>query len=553
MLAGVSGAELSLAPIFNDGAVLQCEMPVNVWGEADPGAIVTVSFAGQEKTAVASESGEWQVKLDPMKPSTEPRSLQVSSLPVATLPAVASRQPLPSAVEFQVSLSNVVVGEVWLASGQSNMAFALGGADGGTEWLAKTLPDIRFVMVPTKTGLPVEGEFTPAQMGWKIFTPGQNGGMSAVCFYFSEHLRQGIGRPVGILQSASPGTPCEAWTPEWALDAHPELKHMADIIRKGVAAGRPKAECVAEVEGEHQWFLANREWQKTKGGPAPVHRPVEQGNPWFQRSPVVLYENMIAPLLPYTARGVIWYQGENNTGRSQEYRILFPAMIEAWRKAADRPDWPFLFVQLPAYGHPNPDWSRVRAAQAFTRDTVPNTGMAVTIDLGEKENIHPASKQPVGKRLALLALDQVYKQNVVSRGPAFQSLEKKDGKLFVIFQCSEKQTGGGSASFQGSDPSEAREALLYSQQGSDHRERQHGLKTSDGKAEVPGFEIAGADGKFYPAQARIVSKDAVELICAEVEKPESVRYACHNWVEPPVTLQNRAGLPAEPFQATLKK
>jgi sialate O-acetylesterase len=527
LVAGASFAGISFAPIFNDGAVLQCEMPVNIWGKADPGATVSVSFAGQTKSAMASDKGEWQVVLDPMKPSTEPRSLQVSSLPVATLPAVASRQPLPSAVEFQVSLSNVVVGEVWLASGQSNMAFTLGGADGGTEWLAKTLPDIRFVRVPTKTGIPVEGEYTPAELGWKIFRPGQNDGMSAVCFYFSERLQRATDRPVGIIQDAVAGTPCEAWTPLRALDARPELKHFADTIRKGLAAGRPKAECVAEVEADTQWFLANREWKKTREGPEPVKPPpVDPGNPWFQRAPTVLYENMIAPLLPYTARGVIWYQGENNAGKPDEYRVLFPAMINAWRKAADRPDWPFLFVQLPAYNSAAPGWTGLREAQAVTRDTVPNTGMAVTIDLGEKENVHPRRKQPVGERLALLALNQVYKQNVVSRGPAFQGLEKQDGKVRVTFQCSEKQTGGGSASFQGSDA---------------------GLKTSDGKAEVPGFEIAGSDGKFYPAQARIVSKDAVELTCAEVEKPVSVRYAWHNWNEPPVTLQNSAGLPAEQF------
>lgn len=497
VLVQISGAELSLAPIFNDGALLQCEMPVNVWGQADPGETVTVSFAGQTKTAVADSSKHWKIVLDPMAASSEPRILTAS---------VGSQKS---------EIVNVIVGEVWLASGQSNMAFMLGGSDGAAEWLAKTLPEIRFIKVPRKTGLPVEREYTSMELAWKTFAPGQNAGMSAVCFYFSEYVRQAIGRPVGILQSASPGTPCEAWTPLWALDARPELKPLAEIIRSGIANGRSRAECVAEVEANTQWFLANRKWKKTKEGPAPVNPgPVDRGNPWFQRAPTVLYENMIKLLLPYTARGVIWYQGEANSWKPDQYRVLFPAMIEAWRKAAGRPDWPFFFVQLPAYGHSNPDWSLLRAAQTLTRDTVPNTGMALAIDVGEKNNLHPTRKQPVGERLARLALDQVYGRKVVSRGPAFQTLEKDGGIVRVIFQYSEK-----------------------------------GLKTSDGQPDVPGFDVAGTDGVFHSAQARIVGKSTVELSGSNVKDPVSVRYAWHGWMEPPVTLENSAGLPAEPFAA----
>jgi sialate O-acetylesterase len=227
----------------------------------------------------------------------------------------------------------------------------------------------------------------------------------------------------------------------------------------------------------------------------------------------VLYENMIAPLIPYTTRGVIWYQGEANADRPDEYRILFPALIDAWRTAWNRPDWPFFFVQLAAYGETTPSWKELCAAQTFTRDTVKNTGMALAIDCGDKTNIHPPAKQPVGERLARLALDQVYQQKVVSRGPAVQTLEKTIGTVRVVFQGSE-----------------------------------NGLKTSDGKAEIPGFELAGADGKFYPAQARLIAKDTVELTCPEVQKPETVRYAWATWPEPPVTLQNSAGLPTEPFK-----
>jgi sialate O-acetylesterase len=188
-------------------------------------------------------------------------------------------------------------------------------------------------------------------------------------------------------------------------------------------------------------------------------------------------------------------------------------MIDAWRKAWNRPEWPFYFVQLAAYGGRLHDsWADLRAAQAFTRDTVPHTGMALAIDCGEKENIHPRNKQPVGERLARLALADVYTKAIAARGPTFQSLEKLSGKLRIIFKYSE-----------------------------------NGLKTSNGKPEVSGFEVAGADGKFHLAQARIVSGNMVELTCTEVAVPISVRYAWTNWPEPPVTLQNSAGLPAEPF------
>jgi sialate O-acetylesterase len=518
LTAGLVFAEVRFAPVFNDGAVLQCEMPVNVWGKADPGATVTVSFAGQTKSAVASASGEWMLQLDPMAPSSESRTLTAVSL-------IGNQQS---------AISNVVVGEVWLATGQSNMEVTLAEADGGMERLGRTIPEIRFAKVPRTTGLPVENELTAQNLAWKTFAPPANREISSVAFFFAEKLQPAVGRPVGIIQCSYGGTPCEAWTPARTLDAKPELKYLADTIRKGLASGKTKEQWQKEDADFWAFWRARREWAKTKEGPAP--KPVPQpgpDNPWNASAPTGLYENMLKPLIPYTARGVVWYQGESNAGKPDEYRILFPAMIEAWRELWSRPDWPFFFVQLAAYEHPGgQDWSGLRAAQTFTRDTVAHTGMALAIDLGDKGNIHPRRKQPVGERLALLALDQVYGQKVVSRGPVFQGLEKKDGKLFVIFQCSEKQTDGGSASFQGSDT---------------------GLKTSDGKAEVPGFEAAGADGKFYPASARIVSKDAVELTCAEVKTPVSVRYAWHSWVEPPVTLQNSAGLPAEPFIQQIDK
>jgi sialate O-acetylesterase len=527
LACGCCWAELSFAPIFNDGAVLQCEMPVNIWGTADPGETVTVSFAGQEKSAVADSAGKWLLQLDPLKASAKPRILSLSS----------SNNPA-------IQCPNLLVGEVWLATGQSNMEVGLAGSDGGAERLKMTLPEIRFTKVPRTVGLPVETEFSAEELAWKTFAPGANGAIAAVAFYFAEQIQQSTGRQVGILQCSYGGTPAEAWTPAWALDAKPELKYLADAIRGGLASGKTKEQWQAEDAAFWDFWRARREWAKTKEGPAPATVPQPgPDNPWNSQAPTVLYENMLSPIIPYTARGVIWYQGESNAGKPDEYRILFPTMIEAWRTLWKRPQMPFFFVQLAAYEHPVHEWAGLRAAQAFTRDTVPHTGMALAIDVGEEKEIHPRAKQPVGDRLARLARAQVYGENIVSRGPVFQRLEagssggqKSDGKLQVVFQCLENVPQASRLPFHALENVPQASRLPFQT-----------LETSDGSPDVPGFEVAGKDGEFHPAAARIVSKDTVELTCPAVEVPVSVRYAWHNWIEPPVTLQNSEGLPAEPF------
>jgi sialate O-acetylesterase len=493
---GACFAELSLAPIFNDGAVLQCEMPVNIWGTAEPGDTVTVSFAGQEKKTVASENGRWQVQLDPLENTDEPREL------------------IASVGNQQSSIGNVTVGEVWLASGQSNMVQPLRNSHNGAERLAQTIPDIHFVIVPQKTGLPVKQPLTPEELAWKSFSPETNTNLASVAFYFAEQIQQKTGRQVGIIQSSYGGTPCEAWTSQAALAAQPELKYLSDEIGKGLASGKTKEEWLLQIK---EYDEARRSWDRMKSDsrpPKPV--PVGRDNPWSSKSPAVLYENMIAPLIPYTARGVIWYQGEANAGRPDEYRVLFPALIESWRTAWGRSDWPFFFVQLAAYGHPSPLWKELCAAQTFTRDTVKNTGMALAIDCGDEKDIHPRAKQPVGERLARLALAQVYSQDIVSRGPSVKNLETIGDRVLVEFQYVEK-----------------------------------GLKTGDGESEVPGFELAGPDRKFYPSAAFILSNDTVEVMSQAVPEPVLIRYAWANFPKPQVTLQNSAGLPAEPFNLKL--
>lgn len=504
-LAAGARAEVAFAPVFNDAAVLQCEMPVNLWGRSAPGAGLEIRLDGRKVAATEADAGgDWKAIL-PGQPPGGPHSLEAVSGGDAT------------------RLEDILFGEVWLATGQSNMVMTVAQSLDGTEVLKRGNPEIRFLKVPPKTGLPVEKEFTADDLKWRALNPGppsRDNELAAVAFYFAEALNKGTGRPVGIVQSSYGGTPAEAWTSLDMLEGQPALKHYANATRQAREAKKTREQWLAEIAAWDRFMAALTEWKKGgNSGQRPTEPPRPDAcNPWSPRFPTVLFENMIAPLVPYTARGVIWYQGEGNASRPDEYRVLFPTMIEGWRKLWNRPDWPFLFVQLSAFEIPLPaDWPGIRAAQAFTRDTVPHTGMAVSIDCGEKGNIHPKRKQPVGERLARLALADVYGKTIASRGPTLQALEKSNGTLRVIFQGLE-----------------------------------NGLQTADGKPDVPGFEVAGPDGVFHPAQAKLVSTNSVELTCPEVAGPVSARYAWANWPEPPVTLQNSEGLPAEPFSQTLK-
>jgi len=489
---------VDLAPLFNDGCVLQSGMPVNVWGHAQPGAKVTVSFGGQEKSASSDPKGRWQLQLDPLEVSLEPRTLTASS---------GGRVS---------SVKDVLVGEVWIASGQSNMEWPLAVSDGGQTDLSGDFSDLRFVKVPLQTGLP-PAPMSARQLKWRAFEPGLKSEFSAVAFYFAGELRKQVGAPVGIIQSSVGGTPAQAWTPLPTLENRPELKHHADAILGGLASAKQPAQWMAENTSFRHYMRERGLWMRTKNGPAPKPVPPPgPDNPWSQQSPTVLYDNMIVPLTSYTARGVIWYQGEGNTTTPGEYRILFPALIAAWREAWQQPEMPFLFVQLAGFGEldgkpPRGDWPGLRAAQAFARDTVPNTGMAVAIDVGQKDDIHPKLKKPVGERLARLALAQVYGRDIAARGPLLTKAEKQGRTIHLSF---------------------------------DHAGS--GLKASDGKSGVPGFEVAGADANFPPATARIAGTATVELTGAEVPAAAAVRYAWQAWVEPAVTLQNSEGLPAEP-------
>jgi len=475
-------AALSFAPIFNDGAVLQCQMKCNLWGVAAPGARVDITVDGAAAASTTADAaGVWQAVLDPREPGG-PHGIEVKS------------------DTESAKLADVWFGEVWIASGQSNMKWALDKTAGGPEALQRTEPGIRFVIVPRRNHS--QKPPTLRDLQWSSFAPATSANFSAVAFHFADRLQAETGRKVGIVQSAVGGTPAQAWTPLAALEAAPELSHYAEEVRKA-ASTPPAAQTRAEPD-------APGDNTSNADGPGQAKR---QDQREAAKLPTVLFDNMIRPIIPYTARGVIWYQGEANAIAPEEYRVLFPAMITAWRSAWNLPDWPFLFVQLAAFNETrNQGWPDLRAAQSFTRDSLPHTGMALAIDCGAEGNIHPPDKKTVGDRLALLALNQVYGKDLLARGPKASRFENAEGQWRVHF---------------------------------DHVGT--GLKSSDGQPDVPAFEVAGSDKVFHKASAKIVANDAIAISCEAVKEPSAVRYAWSGWIEPPVTLQNSASLPAEPF------
>jgi sialate O-acetylesterase len=355
--------------------VLQQGKPVTIWGTADDGEAVTVSFAGQEKKATAKD-GRWQVVLDPLTASATPATLTVAG-PANT-----------------VTYGDVLVGEVWLASGQSNMQWSVKGSKDPEATIAgATDPLIRLITVPRKGAAEPQADIDAS---WVVLSPETVGDFSAVAYFFGRDLRAALNVPVGLVSTNYGGTPAEAWTNRPDLEAVPALESYLKIT--------------------------NRK----------------------DSNPAHLYNAMIAPLVPLAVRGAIWYQGESNAGQPELYRTLFPTMITSWRKAFGQGDFPFLFVQLAPFMKKTADpvqegWAALREAQLMTLTASPSTGMAVITDVGEEDDIHPKAKQPVGARLALAALKIAYGRNIVHSGPIFKNLSIDGDKAVLHFD----HVGGG--------------------------------------------------------------------------------------------------------------
>jgi sialate O-acetylesterase len=409
----------------------------------------------------------------------------------------------------KLSVKDVVVGEVWVCSGQSNMEFKVAGAvNAQEEAAAAKFPMIRMFTVERDAA---EQPKDDCKGTWQVCTPESVPGFSAVAFFFGRKLHQTLQVPIGLIHTSWGGTPAEMWTPTDILAADPDFKPFAEAWNK-TKADYPKAKENYEKElaaWEPKAAAAKAE------GKAPPRKPAAPRGETPFGAPGCLYNAMIAPLLPCTMQGAIWYQGESNASRAREYRKLFPTMILSWRQRWNA-EFPFLYVQLANYnarrvpptGEPEESqWAELREAQLLTLE-LPHTAMAVTIDIGEGNDIHPKNKQEVGRRLALAAEATVYYRETEFSGPLPGGSQEEDGKIRLSFRHAE------------------------------------GLKAVDG-GKLKGFAVAGADRKFVWADTAIEG-DHVIVSSPQVPKPVAVRYG---WADnPDCNLTNAAGLPASPFR-----
>lgn len=474
--ASAAFAEVKPHALFSDNAVLQQGVSVPVWGTANDGEKVTVKFEGQEVSTTA-QGGKWMVRLKPLK-AGGPFTMTIAG-------------------ENTIELKNVLVGEVWVCSGQSNMQWPVSASANPQETIANSKdPMLRLFTVPRQA---TPEPLSDVRGNWVECAPETVPGFSAVGYFFGRDLRKALNVPVGLINTSYGGTPAEAWTNRRALEAIPELRGMVDQYAQAVKnfpqllERHKEAVEKAKVEGKE-----------------PPRAPVDPMR--SPHSPGGLYNAMIAPLIPYAIKGVIWYQGESNAGRAYQYRTLFPAMIRNWREDWGQGDFPFLFVQLAPFmkivTEPEESaWAELREAQLLTLKT-PKTGMAVTTDVGDPNDIHPKQKEPVGARLALAARHIAYGERIVYSGPIYKSMKVEGNKIVLTFD----HVGSG----------------LVAKGG-----------------DLKGFTIAGEDRKFYNAQAEIKGNTVV-VSCPQVERPVAVRYGWANC--PVVNLFNKEGLPASPFR-----
>lgn len=480
----IANAEVQLPKVLSSHMVIQRNMPIHIWGAASPGEQVSIGFHGRSAKTVADPSGRWSVYLPP-EVAGGPYTLTVQGTNTLTL-------------------DDILLGDVWIASGQSNMEMPLAGfknapiKDGENVIAAANHPQIRLLLVE-KDSAEYPRDDAKAVQGWSACTPETARNFSAAAYFFGVDVEEHEKIPIGLVDTTWGGTPAEAWTSLRSLSA--------DASLMPVFAGRASH---MDREATERRYLKIAEETKVAGKPEPPARPWHPDPASWE--PAGLYNAMIAPLTPMAIRGAIWYQGEANTepGYAELYHRLFSTMIQDWRLQWKQGDFPFFFVQLSAYGAgPTSNWGLLRDAQRRTL-SLANTGMAISIDAGEEHNIHPANKQVVGERLALLARNTVYGEKVPDSGPLFRLAYPKDGAMHVWFDHVE----GGL--------------------------RAHGPLT--------GFEVAGLDGSFQSATARIEG-DTVVVSSPSVSDPRYVRYAWTNF--PTASLYNQDGLPASTFTSFL--
>lgn len=479
------------APVFADNAVLQRELPVRIWGSGRDGEVVTVQLQGKSATCKVSQ-GRWQVELPAL--------------------AAAESETLSLKGDNEVQLRNIAVGEVWIGSGQSNMEWRLAGCAPFYDALLASAndPGIRELKIPLRTHPtdPLVG------MQWKLFKTGTAAQFGAVAYFFAAELHRKLGVPVGIVNCSFGGTPIQAWMERDSILAAGAKDLLVESARKAATFATEQ-----DYENALQAFLSTkkeREARKKAGATAAELGP-DPKEPYGYRSkefPGALHASMLGVIYPYTARGVLWYQGENNGG-AKNYAALLSQFIGSMRQQWQRPDWPFLLAQLstPSPYHPDEGDSFVvvREAQLSVAKTTPYCGFVVTLDYGEKGNVHPKQKQPVGERLARLALGRVYgKQGFAAQSPSAAQAKKEGGSVLVTFVDLP-----GRIELRGDS--------------------------------IPCLEVQSGTGQFQPAKGDILPDGkALRVTLPDgVSDAKAVRYAWRNFCT--LSLFSDEGLPVSPW------
>lgn len=497
-------ADVKLSQLFGDNMVLQREIPVPVWGWADQGEHVTVSFGNQKKSATAGADGKWLIKLDPLIVNA-----------VSAEMTVAGKNTL--------TIKNILVGDVWICSGQSNMQMTvIQSLNGKSEAESAEYSGIRMATVPCKAE---DFLVEDVKVSWQECSPKTAGNFSATAYFFARTLFNELHVPIGLINTSWGGTQIAPWISPAGYRSLQALKNISTQIDSWDSSTET---------GNKNWleYMVNlKEWQakaeKAVAERAPVPpMPEYPGKSKSHQEPTKIYNSMINPLIPYAMRGVLWYQGESNGGEGMSYFNSMQALISGWRELWKQGDFPFYYVQLPGWQNSdvnNPagadGWSRCREAQRRSL-SIANTGMAIVIDLGDNVNIHPMNKQDVGKRLALLALGKEFKKEVVFSGPLYKDMKIEGNRIRISFDS----FGSG--------------LMIGEKKGLDPvREIKEG--------KVKWVSISGKDKKWYWADM-VIDGNTIVVSSDKVPEPLAVRYAyTMNPVGP--LLYNKEGLPASPF------
>jgi sialate O-acetylesterase len=506
-----ASAAIRLPKVIGNNMVLQREMPVPIWGWATAGQKVTVTFAGQDKSATAGADGKWTVKLDALKTSDQPATMTIAA-----------------GDADKVELKNILVGEVWLGSGQSNMEMTVNGCLEARKFIdAAKFPNIRLFTVDKRPA--GEAMDDVPSRGWEPCGPNNAGNFSAALYFFGLRIHKELNVPVGLIHSSWGGTAIEPWIAPCGFEAVPSLAPFVQRVKDAPAQYRKAvADTLARIEA---WVPKAKE-ALASNAPIPPAPEMPKHPLDSSGGTTGLYNGMIHGMVPFALRGMLWYQGESNGGEAYSYFEKMKALIGGWRQLWGQGDFPFYFVQLANFmaANSNPEggdgWAKLRESQLMSL-AIPHTGMAVLTDIGDAKDIHPKDKQDVGERLALWALAKDYgKKDLVYSGPLYKSAKVDGATMVISFDC----VGTG---------------LMVGQKD--------GLapttEVKDGK--LKGFAIQGEDGKWSWADAKIAGETVV-VSSPDVAKPKAVRYEFHTNTDG-ANFYNKEGLPASPFRTDIEK